>query len=122
MSGWYLDSTRIFAQDLADDAGQSIAQLNPYNGFTIYHVFGKKSKEFKISAIVVGNTDRDSIRDMSRDGSLHGLETWEGETISGYVRDVSFKRSKGIICQSMREDLPASSPVYNTSVVFLVDE
>ena len=121
MAGWYLDTTRIFVQSITDDGGQIIPELNPYGSYTVYQVFGKKSATIKVDAIIVGDTDKNTIRDKSRDGNIHTLQTWEGVVYSGYVKHTSFKRTKGI-CQTIRPDLPSSSPVYGVTITFLREE
>lgn len=127
MSGWYLDNTKIIltAESEADKA--TIARLHPLSGGTIHHYWGWEEPVLKLQAFVVGIADRDEVRGMVRDGSLHSFTgsgfanadfNW---TYSGWVSSVDWKLTLTRY-QTIRPDLDCSSPVFDMDIEFYREE
>ena len=116
---WYLDEARIFVQEKSSDYKQIIARLQPLAGETVHHIFGYESPIFKISALVVGETDAALIAAMPTDGELH---SFSGPVGSGwmYVNSVTLKDQKAAF-QTIRPDLDCSATVYVVDVELYLD-
>ena len=111
-STWTLNSIQIFTQSLSQEAKQIIARLQPLDSGTIHQFFGYESQTIKLSGIVVGESDRDAIEDLTETGLSYALVGPWGSVGNFYVSD--FQSSpRMVIYQTIRPDLPCSSTVYN---------
>jgi hypothetical protein len=112
---WYMDSVRIFVDESKEDAGQIVPRLQPLAGATVLQVFGYESDVRTIHAIVVGDTDKDALKELRKGGGSYTLMSPEGSLGDFVVKNVSITRVK-CICQSVRPDLAATSPVYEVEI------
>jgi hypothetical protein len=112
---WQLNGIRIFTQESKSDSSQIIPRLQPLNGGTILQFFGYESQVRSLSAIVVGDTDRDSLLALATTGTSYNLTGPEGSDGSFYVKKVSYSRIPNI-CQTLRIDLAEDSPMYNFDI------
>lgn len=108
---WTLNSIRIFVQESNAESGQIIPRLQPLSGGTVLQIFGYDSRVNTINGIVVGDTDRDALMNLTTTGSAYTLVSPEGSMGTYYVRKVAYKRIPNI-CQTMRPDLASDAPVY----------
>lgn len=119
---WYIDTTRIYVQEFASTDQQILARLQPLSGATIHQIFGYESPILKVKGVIVGDTDRDAIRGMARDGSTHDLDLDTVVVIgSALVHNVTCTR-KPTNYQTMRPDLDCDAPVYDCDLELYVDE
>jgi hypothetical protein len=109
---WTLNGIRIFTQESKSDAAQIIPRLQPLNGGTILQFFGYDDPVRTLSAIVVGDTDRDALLALAASSSSYELVGPEGSDGDFFVKKVSYSRTPNI-CQTMRGDLADDAPVYN---------
>ncbi len=109
---WTLNSIRIFVQESNADVSQILPRLQPLSGGTIIQIFGYDSRVQTLSAIVVGDTDRDALMALPTTGSTYTLVSPEGSMGTYLVKKVGYKRVPNV-CQTMRPDLAEDSPVYN---------
>ncbi len=118
---WTYNSIRIFVQELNDTDIQEVAKLTPFGGGSIYHVFGYQDPATKISAIIVGLDDRDSLRACKENGGSYELDTPWGVWCSGILKQMTSKLTDSR-CQTMRSDLPDDSPVFNVELEIYNEE
>jgi len=111
---WYLDGTRIFVQESKEDAGQIVPRIQPLAGGTVLQVFGWESDIRTIQAMIVGDTDKEALKDL-RKGGTATLIGPEGSLGSFTVKNVSVTRVM-CVCQTIRPDLDADAPVYDVEI------
>lgn len=122
MSDWYLDTTRIFVQDLRGDDDQIVARLNPLGGGTTLHFFGYDEDITKVNALIVGFTDRDALIAMSRNpNTAYAMNSPWGAWGSFFVKHVTYQLTN-MICQTIRPDLPEDSPVFKVDLELYKNE
>lgn len=112
---WTLNSIRIFVNESKEDAGQIVPRLQPLSGGTVLQVFGYESDVRTVSAVVVGDTDKDALKNLRKTGSSYSFVSPEGSLGSFVVKNVSVNRVH-CICQTLRPDLDPESPVYNVEI------
>ena len=117
---WKLNSTRIFVQESKSDSAQIIPRLQPLNSGTILQFFGWEDEVRVLNAIVVGDTDRDSLRSLYSTATSYELETPEGIEGNFFVKKVSYNRIPNV-CQTLRTDLASDSPMYNFTLELYPD-
>jgi hypothetical protein len=107
---WYIDTTRIFVSDSAEETGTIIARLQPIVDETVLQIFGYEKPIVKLKGVLVGIIDKEALEGFGKDGALH--------TISGpygmrdfYVAKVGTNQMMSIR-QTVRQDLDEDSPVY----------
>lgn len=88
---WTLAGTRVFVGESKEDAGQIVPRLQPLAGGTVLQVFGYESDVRTISAIVVGDTDKDALKALRMGGTAE-LISPEGTLGSFTVKNVSVQR------------------------------
>lgn len=108
---WTIDSTRIFVQKLNDSDVNIIARLQPVAGGTILHNFGYEDEICKLNGFIVGLTDKAALKAMAKDSANHSLTTPWGDWGDYKVKNVSFELVN-VVCQTLRSDLDANSPVF----------
>ena len=124
---WYIDTTRIFLTNSNEDDKSSVARLNPLGGGTIHHYWGWEEPIYKLKFYVVGNTDKNAISDMRKDGVVHTI-TGSGNAVSdwnwsmdGWVHSISWDVSESNY-QTLRPELDCSTPVYVADMEFYKEE
>lgn len=118
---WYLDTVRIFPQEFTDDTTQEIAALNPLGGGTIHQTFGYADLTKKLSAYIVGFTDKNAIELMRTTGLTYVFSGIWGDLGSYYLKSASIKTTN-FICQTLRSDLPDDTPVFLANLELWKDE
>jgi hypothetical protein len=113
--GWYINSIRVFVGESKEDAGQIVPRLQPLGGGTVLQVFGYESDVRTVKGLVVGEIDKEAIKDLRKDGGYYTLMSPEGALGDFIVKNVVVSRVK-CICQTIRPDLPDNSPVYEVEV------
>lgn len=111
---WTLDGVRIFVNESKEEAGQIVPRLQPLGGGTVLQTFGYESDIRTLSAIVVGDVDKDALKAM-RQGGTSALVSPEGSLGSFTVKNVSVNRVH-CIAQTIRVDLACDAPVYNVEI------
>lgn len=109
---WTLGGVRIFAQESKREASRIMPRLQPLNGGTVIQSFGYESPVHSITALVVGDTDRDALMAMSISTSDYALVSPEGSMGNFSVKKASYNRIPNI-CQTLRTDLAEDAPMYN---------
>jgi hypothetical protein len=125
--GWYLDTTRIFLTEAGEDDKSSIARLNPLGGGTLHHYWGWEEPILKLKAYVVGDTDKNAVNDMRKDGLTHillgsgfAVPEWNW-SLDGWVHSINWSISN-TNQQTIRPDLDCYTPVYIADIEFYVEE
>ncbi|MGQ9642796.1 MAG: hypothetical protein ACUVT3_02940 [Ignavibacterium sp.] len=119
---WYLDTTRIFVQKYETTNNQIVARLQPLSGLSVHQIFGAESEVINIECLVVGNTDRNTLKAKVRDGATHTLTGAFGINITGLIVKSMKDSLTNAICQTLRPDLPETAPVYSVSLELYRDE
>lgn len=109
---WIIDNVRIFVQEANGETGQIIPRLQPLSGGTVLQIFGYDSKVENVSAIVVGDVDRDALMAMPTTGDSYIFSGPEGYKGLYFVKKSMYRRIPNF-CQTMRPDLDEDAPVYN---------
>lgn len=112
---WTYGGVRIFLQNVDDSDAQTIARLGPLGGGTILHVFGYDDEVTNVKSYVVGLEDKASLKAMSKTGLKYILSGPYGEWGDYYLKDVKFSLMS-VVCQTLRNDLPADSPMFDTQL------
>ena len=118
---WNLSGTRIFVQEHEETDGQIIPRIQPLSGGTTLQLFGYEFKIVKLSALIVGDTDRNALRAMAKSGSTHTLTFPDASTSDFYVKSASFKQLYNI-CQTLRTDLAEDANVYNVGIELMQED
>lgn len=116
---WVLGSTQITLLEKTDTNGQIIARLQPLASGTVHHIFGYEDQTSKLSALVVGETDKAALASYTTDASAHDLYYTNGFDTDDYgdflVKNISFRREP-VVKQSIRQDLNCREPVFNCEI------
>jgi hypothetical protein len=89
---WTYSGIRIYTQDIGDETKQTIARLQPLAGGTVQQLFGYESLIVKLTAKVVGNTNRDALKTLSQNGSANSLVAPEGSLGTFMLASFASKR------------------------------
>lgn len=113
---WTYSGHRIYAQSSEESNSATLPRLQPLSGGTVIQVFGYESDVRNISAIVVGDTIKDALRIISKDGGIaHALVSPEGSLGNWSLK--SFKASRtNSTCQSIDQTQDSDAPVYNVEL------
>jgi len=112
---WSLDGIRTFVNESKEEAGQIVPRLQPLGGGTVLQTFGYESDVRTIQAIVVGDIDKEALKDLRKTGSAYTLLSPEGSLGSFTVKNVVVTRIH-CICQTLRPDLAEDAPVYEVEI------
>lgn len=112
---WSLDGIRTFVGESKEDAGQIVPRLQPLGGGTVLQTFGYESDIRTIKAIVVGDDDKNGLKDLRKTGGSYTLMSPWGSLGSFIVKKVTVMGIK-CICQTLRPDLPEDAPVYEVEI------
>jgi hypothetical protein len=112
---WTFNNIRIFTQGLTGGKSQTIARLQPISGGTVFQTFGYENEIYKVTCLVVGETDLNSIRALLETGSTYDLTGYEGSYGNFYLKSLSWSRVP-VTYQTIRTDLVCTSPVFNVEL------
>ena len=112
---WSLDNIRIFVSESKEEAGQIVPRLQPLASGTVLQVFGWESDVRTLGAIVIGDTDKNALKQLRTTGSSYTLLSPEGDLGDFFVKNVSVTRLPAV-CQTIRTDLDPESPVYQVDI------
>jgi hypothetical protein len=108
---WTFNGVRIFVTGYNEHVKQLLARLQPLGLESIYHYFGYQSPEYEITAYIVGDADKFSLRYITGIGGAYTLSGPEGELGIFDLADLKVTRNNEI-WQSLRQDLDCEEPVY----------
>ena len=117
---WSLDGIRVFVDKYTVANKQIIARLQPLAGGTVQQIFGYEGNIDKIGGTIVGNDDKNAIRALARSGNSYTLVSPEVGLGDYFVSDVQLTRVQ-CICQTLRPDLDADSPVFTFEITLFRD-
>lgn len=118
---WTFGGIQIFTQDMVEGDSQEIARLQPLASGTVYHIFGYEFDTGKVTAVVVGSGDKNSLKQLTRTGLSYDLIENVRTHGSYYLKNVSFKREP-VIHQTIRDDLLCTADVYTAELELYRDE
>lgn len=113
---WTYNTNRIYPQNSEESNSAILPRLQPLSGGTVIQAFGYDSDIRTISAIVVGDTIKDALRILSKDGgSAHALVSPEGSLGNWILK--SFKASRtNSTCQTIDQTQDSDAPVYDVEL------
>jgi hypothetical protein len=117
---WSYNGVRIFVQANTGSKKQIIARLQPLDGGTILQTFGWEERVVKLSGIVVGATDMNSLLELHETGLPYTLSGATGNYGDYYPSSISYEQMASI-CQTLRPDLPDDSFLYNVDLELYPD-
>jgi hypothetical protein len=110
---WTYNSVRIYAQESDEGTSQIAPRLQPISGGSVIQSFGYDSTVRNISAIVVGDTNKDALKALAQDGmSSHALVSPEGSLGNWMLKSFKANRTKST-CQTIDEAQAEDAPVYD---------
>lgn len=113
---WTLGGQRIYAQKSQEETSQILPRLQPLSGPTIVQAFGYDSLIRKLSALVVGDTIKNTIKGYSQDGgTARALVSPEGSLGNFIVKSVGVSRTNST-CQTIDTGQPETAPVYELDI------
>lgn len=119
---WTYGGVRIYAQKSDENTSQIIPRLQPVGGNTILQVFGNDSLVRQITALVVGDANKNSLRAFSHDdGTPHALVSPEG-SLGDFILRGFVARRTDITCQTIDITQDEDAPVYDVDMELYVDE
>lgn len=121
MAQWAIGGIRIYVSDSAEETGQILPRLQPLSGGTIIQVFGYESTVRNVVGLVVGEANKNSIRDIAQADVAVDFETWEGDLHTGIMRKFNAKRTP-IVCQTIDTLQDETAPVYEVSFEFYIED
>lgn len=118
---WTIGGVRIYVQDDVEETGQILPRLQPVSGGTIIQAFGYESTVKNMAGLVVGESNKNTIKGFGQDSTPVNFVTWEGVTWTGIVRKFNAKRTN-IVCQTIDTLQPTDAPVYDVSLEFHIED
>ena len=112
---WTLNGIRIFPQKKTDDRDNIIAKLNPVGGGAFYHIYGYDAMISKVSAFIVGETDKAALEALAYSSSSVTLSGAGINWGDFYVKHVSVDMIQSI-SQTLRTDLSCDANVYTVDI------
>jgi hypothetical protein len=110
---WTYNSIRIYAHDYEEGNNQILPRLQPLSGGTILQSYGYESDVRNISAIVVGDTNKDALRVLTKSGgTAYALVSPEGSMGNWILKSFKAKRTPSV-CQSIDQTQDETAPVYD---------
>lgn len=118
---WTLGGTRIFVQELNDEAKQVIARLIPLASGTVIQTFGYDDLIKNLNVYIVGSVDKTALINMTRTGNTYTLSGMGFNWGDYYVNKASFSMVR-TTCQTLRPDLAEDASVYIVDLELYKDE
>ncbi len=118
---WTIGGVRIYVQESAEETGQILPRLQPLSGGTIIQSFGYESTTRNIAGLVVGETNKNTIKAFAQDSTPVNFVTWEGLTHTGIMRKFNAKRTP-IVCQTIDIAQDTDAPVYDVNFEFYIED
>jgi hypothetical protein len=116
---WTFNGTRIYTQKISDGVKAIIAKLQPLDAGTVYQSFGYETNKIKISAIVVGDGNKNALKDLTESGDTsYALVAPEGSLGNFYVDSVTANREL-VMFQTIDTTQDCSAPVYTVEIELL---
>lgn len=113
---WTYNSLRIYPQDSEEGNQAILPRLQPLSGGTVIQSFGYESDIRNISAIIVGDTIKDGLRVLTKDGGTsHALVSPEGSLGNWILKSFKAKRTMST-CQSIDQTQDSDAPVYEVEL------
>ena len=117
---WQYGGTRIFVQELSDTHQQIIPRLQPLASGTVLQFFGYEDEIKNITALVVGDIDKNHLSSLTMSGVSFELDSPEGILGDYYPKSITFNRMT-VLQQTIRPDLDCYSPVYRAEMQLYKD-
>lgn len=110
---WTYGGVRIYVQKSNKGSSQIMPRLQPLSGGSVLQSFGYDSAVRTISAIIVGDTNENTLYGFSKDDATsHALVSPEGSLGSWILKEYSADRDEST-CQTIDITQAEDAPVYN---------
>jgi hypothetical protein len=115
---WTYNSTRIYVSDYEEGNSAVLPRLQPLSGGSIIQSYGYDSDIRNLSALVVGDTNKDALRVLTKDGgTAHALVSPEGSMGNWILKSFKAKRIPNI-CQTVDTSQAEDVPLYTCEFEF----
>ncbi len=115
---WKFNGNRIYAQEYDESSSAIAPRLQPLSGGSVIQSYGYDSDIRKIEAIVVGNTVKDNLKALSKDGMQpHELVSPEGSLGNWSLKSFTARRIPNV-CQTIDPLQAEDVEIYNVSLEF----
>lgn len=118
---WTLNGKRIFVQEYGGTGVAIIPRIQPLTGGTVYQYFGHETEIIPVSCIIVGNQDMNNIKGLVKTKTAVSLVGPYSINKNVFVKKVSYKLLQ-TNCQTLRQDLSKTAPVYSVELELYLDE
>jgi len=119
---WTYDGNRIYVQSSEESNSAILPRLQPLSGGTVIQSFGYESDTRTVSAIVVGDTIKEALRVLSKDGGIaHALVSPEGSLGSWSLKSFKASRTEST-CQSIDQTQDSTAPVYEVELELVIED
>lgn len=117
---WSYNGIRVFTQKNTGSKKQIIARLQPLEGGTILQTFGWDERIVKLSGLVVGSDDINSLLGLTETGTAYTLSGATGNYGDYFLSNFSYDQLNSI-CQTLRPDLDDDAFVYQVDLELFPD-
>lgn len=119
---WTLGGTRIYVQKSNEGTGQILPRLQPLQGATVIQSFGHESLIRNVTALVVGDTNKNALRTCSQnEGVSYEFVSPEGSLGNFFVKSLQVSRTDAT-CQTIDTLQPETAPVYEVEMELFLDD
>ena len=116
---WTYNNIRIYVQDQNESGSQIIARLQPIGATTILQIFGDEAIIYSIDGIIVGNTNKDSLKALLNDGTAYALVGNDFSSTNLYLSKLTIKRRK-TFAQTIDTTQDCYVPIYDISMELML--
>jgi hypothetical protein len=109
---WTLNSIKMYIQDYGGNNVNTIARIQPLVGGTILQHFGYEDEILRLSGIIVGTSDRDALKGLSKVQTAYALVHADGSSLGNYYVKSFIWKQMSSVCQTIRGDLPSTAPLF----------
>ena len=118
---WTLNNVRIYVTDLKRSTSPIIAELNPIDAGSVYHAFGYKNLELKLTAKVIGSGVLSTLESMAANpASSYALVGPDGNLGNYKIFQLNASRDKSVK-QTVDQSKPKTAEVHTIELVLKKD-
>lgn len=117
---WLINGNRLYVQQVENGESEIIPRLQPLNNRTVLQFFGRESPILKVQAKVVGTTNLESIRTLSRNQTLCTLSGYDFYYTDLYIRGFNYTIDSASL-QTIDPLQDCETPVYTLTMELYQD-
>jgi hypothetical protein len=112
---WSLNSIGLTVQKYTGEVKQIVAKLQPLSGGTVFQFFGYETNIVKLTAKIVGESNKDNLKNLTTTGTSYSLVSPEGVVGDFFVSSVTEDRNM-CISQTIDISQACDAPVYDVQI------